>query len=254
MFLGHKSTRAQLWKSHGISPEGRSGYLLSFSVCVCLAPLLTRLFLSRCWSLCWEINGSPPSSLLPLSSSIHVSLPMLLDLTQVQAVSQSAVHTHTHFIHRFLQCCYSSVVSPVTSFCSGPVSHTVPWASPSVMTLDDSNFQTSLYYAVCRIECFFIFFINSFPNLSAKYEVCHRNSKLKLSKIWICMFQTWLYLICVLFKVINEFPVESDMLHYYIITILTAKLMKTSCTRKLSLKQHFNCRFVPKMSLLCVIL
>lgn len=136
---------------------------LFFCVCVSCSVAHSSLSVKMLISLLRN-QWLPPSSLLPLSSSIHVSLPMLLDLTQVQAVSQSAVHTHTHFIHRFLHwgydwgiaTRYSSVVSPVTSFCSGPVSHTVPWASPSVMTLDDSNFQTSLYYAVCRIDSYFL--------------------------------------------------------------------------------------------------
>lgn len=67
---------------------------LFFCVCVSCSVAHSSLSVKMLISLLRN-QWLPPSSLLPLSSAIHVSLPMLLDLTQVQAVSQSAVHTHT---------------------------------------------------------------------------------------------------------------------------------------------------------------
>ena len=111
MLSGRESTSAQRWKpekgweSDGISPEDHNGICspphqlcMSEWVFMCVSGGLSSLSVKMLISLLRNQCAPPPPTLVP-SPSIHVSLPMLLDLTQVQAVSQSAVHkphTHTH--------------------------------------------------------------------------------------------------------------------------------------------------------------
>lgn len=76
-----------------VAPLGKL-LLARVPLCVCVLLPFLSFFVKMLISLL--TNQCPPPSSLLHSQSIHVLLPMLLGLIQVQAVSQSAVHAHKY--------------------------------------------------------------------------------------------------------------------------------------------------------------